>query len=93
MKHKKYFYERSNLLESYINIKFEELLFMDDSDTNKWINGMRNFILSQWDGEGIPPTIGQSETKIKRNFKKLRDYNIQQFLYSDDDGNENVNKN
>ena len=46
MKHKKYFYERSNLLESYINIKFEDLLFMDNSDTNKWIDGMRNFILS-----------------------------------------------
>ena len=93
MKQKKHFYERSNLLESDINITFEKLLWMNDSETKDWINKMRNFILSQWDDEGIPPTIGQSKTKIKSNFKKLRDYNIQQFLISDDDGNKNVIKN
>ena len=93
MKQQKYFYERSNLLESEVNINFEELLWMNDSQTTEWIDKMRNFILSQWDGEGIPPTIGQSEKKIKTNFRKLRDYNIQQFLISDDDGNKNVIKN
>ena len=93
MKQKKHFYERSNLLESDVNITFEELLWMNDSETTDWIDKMRSFILSQWDGEGIPPTIGQSEEKIKSNFKKLRDYNIQQFLISDDDGNQNVIKN
>ena len=93
MKQQKYFYERSNLLESEVNINFEELLWMNDSQTTKWIDKMRSFILSQWDGEGIPPTIGQSESKIKTNFRKLRDYNIQQFLISDDDGNKNVIKN
>ena len=93
MKDKKHFYERSNLLESDVNITFEELLWMNDSETTDWIDKMRSFILSQWDDEGIPPTIGQSEEKIKSNFKKLRDYNIQQFLISDDDGNQNVIKN
>ena len=93
MKQQKYFYERSNLLESKVNINFEELLWMNDSQTTEWIDKMRSFILSQWDGEGIPPTIGQSESKIKTNFRKLRDYNIQQFLISDDDGNKNVIKN
>ena len=93
MKQQKYFYERSNLLESEVNINFEELLWMNDSQTTEWIDKMRSFILSQWDGEGIPPTIGQSEKKIKTNFRKLRDYNIQQFLISDDDGNKNVIKN
>ena len=76
MKDKKHFYERSNLLESDVNITFEELLWMNDSETTDWIDKMRSFILSQWD-----------------NFKKLRDYNIQQFLISDDDGNQNVIKN
>ena len=93
MKQKKHFYERSNLLESDVNITFEKLLWMNDSETTDWIDKMRSFILSQWDIEGIPPTIGQSETKIKSNFKKLRDYNIQQFLISDDNGNNNVIKN
>ena len=67
MKDKKHFYERSNLLESDVNITFEQLLWMNDSETTDWIDKMRSFILSQWDGEGIPPTIGQSEEKIKSN--------------------------
>ena len=33
MKQEKYFYERSNLLESEVNINFENLLYMDDSET------------------------------------------------------------
>ena len=93
MKQQKYFYERSNLLESEVNINFEELLWMNDSQTTEWIDNMRNFIISQWDRDGIPPTIGQSEIKIKKNFRKLRDYNIQQFLISDDSNNKNVIKN
>jgi len=93
MKQEKYFYERSNLLESEVNINFEELLWMNESETNQWIDKLREFILSEWDDKGIPPTIGQSEETIKKNFKKLRDYNIHQFLISDDDGNKNVIKN
>ena len=93
MKQQKYFYERSRLLESEVNINFEDLLWMSDSETTEWIDKMRNFILSQWNGEDIPPTIGQSENTIKKNFKKLRDYNIQQFLIADDSGNKNVIKN
>ena len=93
MKQEKYFYERSNLLESEVNINFEELLWMNESETNQWIDNLREFILSEWDDKGIPPTIGQNEETIKKNFRKLRDYNIQQFLISDDDGNKNVIKN
>ncbi len=66
---------------------------MDDRETTEWINKMRNFILDQWDIEGIPPTIGQSEDTIISNFKKLRDYSIQQFLKYDSNGNQNIIKN
>ena len=45
----KFYYQRSNLLESDININFEELLWMDDEQTSQWIDDMRNYILSQWD--------------------------------------------
>jgi hypothetical protein len=89
----KYFYERSGLLESEININFEDLLWMDSEQTTEWIETMRLFILNQWDDHGIPPTIGQDEDTIKKNFSKLRDYSIQKFLISDDDGNENIIKN
>ena len=54
---KKYYYERSNLLESDINIYFEELLYMNDKETSEWIKNLRSFIISEWDDKGIPPTI------------------------------------
>ena len=84
----KFYYQRSNLLESEININFEELLWMDDNQTSQWIDDMRNYILSQWDNEGIPPTIGQNTNGIINGFKKLRDYNIHQFLVQDEDTGE-----
>ena len=90
---KKYYYERSNLLESDINIYFEELLYMNDEETSEWIKSLRSFILSEWDDKGIPPTIGQNTDKILTNFAKLRDYPVEDFLVSDDDGNENVIRN
>ena len=71
----------------------ESTLYKKWQEFNKDEYKMRNFILSQWDSQGIPPTIGQDEIKIKKNFKKLRDYNIQQFLISDDSDNQNVIKN
>ena len=55
---KKYYYERSNLLESEVNINFEELLWMNDDQTTEWIESLRKFILKEWDEKGIPPTIG-----------------------------------
>ena len=90
---KKYYYERSNLLESDVNIYFEELLYMNDKETSEWIKSLRSFILSEWDDKGIPPTIGQNTDKILTNFGKLRDYPVEDFLVSDDDGNENVIRN
>ena len=91
---KKYYYERSNLLESNVNINFEELLWMDDAQTEEWVESLRSFIISEWDDKGIPPTIGQDTKDIKKNFMKLREYDVHhKFLVRDDDGNRNVIKN
>ena len=91
---KKYYYERSNLLESDVNINFEELLYMDEKQTSEWIEKLRSFIISEWDDKGIPPTIGANTSDIKKNFMKLREYDVHnKFLIHDDDGNKNVIKN
>ena len=88
---KKYYYDRSNLLESDVNIHFDELLYMDEKQTSEWIESLRSFIISEWDPKGIPPTIGSNTKDIKKNFKKLREYDVHnKFLIHDDDGNKNV---
>ena len=88
----KFYYERSNLLESNININFESLLWMNDKQTSDWIESLRLFILSEWDEKGIPPTIGQNTKDIKKNFQKLREYPLhqgkKQFLTRDEDSGE-----
>ena len=91
---KKHYYERSNLLESDVNINFEDLLYMNEEETSEWIENLRSFIISEWDDKGIPPTIGQDTKDIKKNFMKLREYDVHnKFLVCDDSGNENVIKN
>lgn len=86
---KKYYYERSRLLESEVNIAFEELLWKDDDQTTKWIDELREFVIYEWDIMGVPPTIGQNTDTIKKNFRKLRDYPLhhgkKQFLTKDED--------
>ena len=67
---------------------------MNEEETSKWIESLRSFIISEWDDKGIPPTIGANTKDIKKNFKKLREYDVHhKFLVSDDDGNKNVIKN
>ena len=67
---------------------------MDDAQTEEWIENLRKFIISEWDEKGIPPTIGQDTKDLKKNFMKLREYDVHhKFLVSDDDGNRNVIKN
>ena len=94
---KKFYYERSNLLESEVNVNFEDVLWMSMEDTIAWIDKLREFILDEWDNKGTPPTIGLNTDDIIDNFKKLREYPLHQgskeFLVSDDDGNRNIIKN
>ena len=86
----KYYYERSGILESKINITYHELFCKTDEELDHWIEEVRQYIIEDWDERGIPPMVGQSIEDIKKGFRKLRDYNIRGFIEKDDDGNANV---
>ena len=88
-----YYYERSGILESKVNITYHELFCKTDEELDLWIEEVRQYIIEDWDERGIPPMIGQSIEDIKNGFRKLRDYNIRGFIEKDDDGNANVIKN
>ena len=90
---KKYYYERSGILESKVNITYHELFCKTDEELDDWIEEVRQYIIEDWDERGIPPMVGQSIEDIKGGFRKLRDYNIRGFIEKDDDGNANVIKN
>ena len=84
-----YYYERSGILESKVNITYHELFCKTDEELDLWIEEVRQYIIEDWDERGIPPMIGQSIEDIKKGFRKLRDYNIRGFIEKDDDGNAN----
>jgi len=89
----KYYYERSGILESKINITYHELFIKTDEELDAWIEEVRQYIIKDWDERGTPPMVGQSIEDIKKGFRKLREYDIHGFIEKDDDGNENVIKN
>ena len=89
----KYYYERSGLLDSSINITYHEVFQMNNAELIPWIDSVREYIVKEWDEKGIPPTVGQNTDEIIDSFRKLRDYKIRDFIEKDDDGNENVIKN
>ena len=90
---KKYYYERSGILESPINITYHELFCKNDEELDEWIEEVRQYIITEWDDHGIPPMIGQSIEDITKGFRKLREYDIHGFIEKDVDGNANVIKN
>ncbi len=89
----KYYYEKSGLLDSSINITYHEVFNMSDDELVKWIDDVREYVVKEWDDGGVPPMIGKSTGEIVKSFRKLRDYNARGFVTKDDDGNEDIIKN
>ena len=56
----KYYYERSSILESKINITYHELFIKTDEELDAWIEEVRQYIIEDWDERGTPPMVGQS---------------------------------
>ena len=89
----KYYYEKSGILDSKINITYDELFHKNDDELDEWIEEVRQYVMREWDEKGIPPLVGQSIEDIIKSFKKLREYDIHGFVGKDDDGKRNVIKN
>ena len=88
-----YYYERSGILDSEVNITYDELFRKTDAELAKWIEEVRQYIIEEWDERGIPPLVGASIEDIIKSFKKLREYGIHGFIEKADDGQRNVIKN
>ena len=89
----KYYYEKSGILESSVNITYHELFTKTDEELDEWIGEVRDYIIEDWDERGTPPMVGQSIEQIISSFKKLREYDIHGFIEKADDGQRNVIKN
>ena len=63
-----YYYERSGILDSEVNITYDELFRKTDAELAKWIEEVRQYIIEEWDERGIPPLVGASIEDIIKSF-------------------------
>lgn len=76
----KWYYERNDeLLNSPVNKKFEELLWMTDDQFRQWVIDMRKEVVRLWDDEGIPPRVGFNKDGIVDNFQKMISFPVHEF--------------
>jgi hypothetical protein len=91
----KYFYEKNTeFLESSVNKKFEEILWMSKEDFRQWVIDMRKEVVHLWDEKGQPPRVGYNEQEIIDQFNEMTSFPIHKFLVKDElTGEEDVIRN
>jgi hypothetical protein len=81
----KKFYERNDhVINSDVNVLFEELLDMNPPKFEEWVIRMRREITRAWDAYGCPPRTGKNEKEIIDSFNKLESYPVHQFTHTDE---------
>ena len=80
------FYERNtHILESPVNVCYEDLVSMKPDEFEQWVTEMRKEILRIWDDYNIPPRSGgKTEEEIISQFNKMSEYPIHKFVHSDE---------
>ena len=79
------FYEKNTaVVESEMNVLFEDLLSMTPDEFRVWVGEMRKTILKSWDETGSPPRMGKTEDVIIDNWNKLAEYPVHTFTHTDE---------
>ena len=88
------FYEKSTIAnkDNPINITYDELLLKSDKDIDGWIDGLRNYVITQWDDNGQPPVIGQNKDEIISKWLKCSTFNVDNFFTRDNQVVRNFSK-
>jgi len=81
---KKYFYERnSEMIDSDLNKKFEDILLMSDADFEQWVRDLRKFVVYLWDERGQPPRVGYDESEIIEQFRGMEKETFTKSIFND----------
>jgi len=78
-------YERNEYVINHkMNVCFEDLLEMDETQFRQWVGEMRNALSHSWDTYGCPPRTGKSVQDIIENWNKLETYPVHEFEFDDE---------
>jgi hypothetical protein len=83
--------KNTHVIESDINVNFEDLLEMTPDEFRQWVIKMRKVILDAWDTHGCPPRTGKNLDEIIDGFNKLASYPVHEFEYKDELSNLDIN--
>ena len=75
-----WFYEKNReLLESPVNKKFEEVLWMTKDEFREWVIDLRKTVVDLWDNKNLPPRVGFDKRGIIDQFNQMQSYPVHEF--------------
>jgi len=81
----KWFYEKNKeLIDSYVNIRFEDVLEYDDNLFREWVTELRQMVVYLWDQKNLPPRVGYNESEIAEQFNQMESFPVHKFLVKDE---------
>jgi hypothetical protein len=81
----KWFYEKNQeLLNSQVNVHFEDLLKMSKDEFREWVIELRKLVVDLWDNKNLPPRVGYSEKEIIEQFEQMESFPVHEFEKKDE---------
>jgi hypothetical protein len=92
----KWFHERNDrfLNDETVNVYFEDILAMTDTEFRSWLKCVCDKLLENWDKYNIPPVVGLNETDIIEQFNKMSGFDSEKLWDVDElTGERNIIRN
>ena len=79
------FYQRNDhLIDSDVNVYFEDLLEMTPDDFRDWVIRLREELTDAWDTHGCPPRTGKNEEDMITAFNRMSEFPVHEFEHDDE---------
>ncbi len=79
------FYQRNDdIINSDVNVNFEDLLEMTPDQFKGWVIQLREELTAAWDNNGCPPRTGKNEDDIVTAFNRMSEFPAHQFEFDDE---------
>ena len=78
-------YERNEyVINSDVNVCFEQLLNMDETQFREWVVKLRKVIKHSWDTFGCPPRTGKNVKEIVDKWNEIENFPVHKFTHTDE---------
>ena len=81
------FYQRNDhVINSDVNVNFEDLLEMTPDEFREWIIQLRKELTEAWNTYGCPPRTGKNEEDMITSFNRMCEFPVHTFERTDELG-------